>query len=171
MGDLLCTTTVVHDTHTALLQFPTLDGESSTCTQAFSPHTCGFIWGNYSFPTDNYYIILFLHTSIHQSVVCMHNNNYRINVCTCRHTQYGAMHVRVCSVYNYAEYSRTSIIRTPLCHLHCKSVQISEFVRISESHSVIYKVVINYSNRTHYSNRTYTWSQNTLIEQSVVLFG
>jgi len=40
-------------------------------------------------------------------------------------------------------YSRTSIIRTPLCHLHYKSVQISE------SHSVIYKVAINYSNRTH----------------------
>ena len=51
--------------------------------------------------------------------------------------------------YLDARYSRTSIIQTPLCHVHYKSVQISEFVRISESHSVIYKVVINYSNRTH----------------------
>ena len=38
---------------------------------------------------------------------------------------------------------------TPLYHLHHKSVQISELVRISEVHSLIYKVVINYPNRTH----------------------
>jgi len=68
-------------------------------------------------------------------------------------------------------YSRTSIIQTPLCYLYHKSVQINEFVRISEAHSLIYKVVIKYSNRTHYSNRTYTWSQNILIKQSVILFG
>ena len=29
-------------------------------------------------------------------------------------------------------YSRTSIIRTPVCHFNVKSVQINEFVRISE---------------------------------------
>ena len=29
-------------------------------------------------------------------------------------------------------YSRTSIIRTPVCHFNVKSVQISEFVWISE---------------------------------------
>ena len=29
-------------------------------------------------------------------------------------------------------YSRTSIIRTPVCHFNVNSVQISEFVRISE---------------------------------------
>ena len=29
-------------------------------------------------------------------------------------------------------YSRTSIIRTPVCHLNVKGVQINEFVRISE---------------------------------------
>ena len=46
-------------------------------------------------------------------------------------------------------YSRTSIIQTHLCHLYHKSVQISEFVRISEAHSLIYKVMIKYSNRTH----------------------
>ena len=34
------------------------------------------------------------------------------------------------------KYSRTSIIQTPLYHLHYKSVQISEFVRISEAHSL-----------------------------------
>ena len=29
-------------------------------------------------------------------------------------------------------YSRTSIIRTPVCHFNVKGVQINEFVRISE---------------------------------------
>ena len=38
--------------------------------------------------------------------------------------------------------SRTSIIQTPLCYFHHKSVQISE------AHSIIYKVTINYSNIT-----------------------
>ena len=41
------------------------------------------------------------------------------------------------------------------------------YVRISEAHSVIYKVI-------EYSGRTYTSQiecQNTLIEQSVILFG
>ena len=37
-------------------------------------------------------------------------------------------------------YSKTSIIRTPLCYLYHKSVQINEFVWISEAHSLIYKV-------------------------------
>ena len=31
-----------------------------------------------------------------------------------------------------AIYSRTSIIRTPVCHFNFKGVQINEFVRISE---------------------------------------
>ena len=38
-------------------------------------------------------------------------------------------------IYTYSYkyiYSRTSIIRTPLCHFNIKSVQISEFVRIGE---------------------------------------
>ena len=36
-------------------------------------------------------------------------------------------------IYIYIHiYSRTSIIRIPLCHFNVKSVQISEFVRISE---------------------------------------
>ena len=30
------------------------------------------------------------------------------------------------------KYSRTSIIRTPMCHFNVEGVQISEFVRISE---------------------------------------
>ena len=34
--------------------------------------------------------------------------------------------------YSVDKYSRTSIIRTPMCHFNVKSVQISEFVRISE---------------------------------------
>ena len=37
----------------------------------------------------------------------------------------------------YSMYSRTSIIQTPLCQLHHKSVQISEFVCINEAHSLI----------------------------------
>jgi len=49
----------------------------------------------------------------------------------------------------FSLYSRTSIIRTPLCHLYYKSVQISEFVWISEARSLIYKVVIKCFNRTH----------------------
>ena len=35
-------------------------------------------------------------------------------------------------IHTQYEYSRTSIIRTPLCHFNVKSVQISEFVQISE---------------------------------------
>ena len=50
-------------------------------------------------------------------------------------------------------YSRTSIIRTPLCHLNHKSVQISEFVQISEAHSLI---IQNYSNRTYTSSSKYS---------------
>ena len=46
----------------------------------------------------------------------------------------------------FSIYSRTSIIQMLLCQLHHKSVQISEFVRISEAHSLICKVVIKYSN-------------------------
>ena len=38
------------------------------------------------------------------------------------------MYVYVCMCM----YSRTSIIRTPLCHFHVKGVQISEFVQMSE---------------------------------------
>ena len=34
--------------------------------------------------------------------------------------------------YKLRMYSRTSIIRTPVCHFNVKGVQISEFVRISE---------------------------------------
>jgi len=40
-------------------------------------------------------------------------------------------------------------MRTPLYHLYHKSDQISEFVQISEARSLIYKVMIKYSNRTH----------------------
>ena len=47
---------------------------------------------------------------------------------------------------------------------HHKSVQISEFVRISEAQLLIYKIGIKHS------NRTFTYNQNTLTEQSVVLF-
>ena len=36
-----------------------------------------------------------------------------------------------CTVYIHM-YSRTSIIQTPVCHFNVKSVQINEFVRISE---------------------------------------
>jgi len=43
-----------------------------------------------------------------------------------------------------------------LCASSITSVQISEFVQISEAHSLIYKVMINYSNKTY----------TTLIEQS-----
>jgi len=61
---------------------------------------------------------------------------------------------------------------TPLYHFHHKSVQISEFVQISEAYSFICKVVINYSNRTYTTLIEHsTWSQSTLIEQSVMLFG
>ena len=42
-------------------------------------------------------------------------------------------------------YSRISTIQTPLCQVHHKSVKISEFVWISEAHSLIYTVVINYT--------------------------
>ena len=45
-------------------------------------------------------------------------------------------YVEFCHSYNNIlsgdRYSRTSIIRTPVCHFNVKSVQISEFVRISE---------------------------------------
>ena len=34
--------------------------------------------------------------------------------------------------YKIYIYSRTSIIRTPVCHLNVKGVQINEFVQISE---------------------------------------
>ena len=33
---------------------------------------------------------------------------------------------------NFIKYSRTSIIRTPVCHFNAKDVQINEFFRISE---------------------------------------
>ena len=65
-----------------------------------------------------------------------------------------------CSLLAIFKHSMTSIIRTPLCQFHQKSVQI--IVRIS---SLKYKVVIKYSNKTYttliehsfgvkYSNRT-----------------
>ena len=37
-----------------------------------------------------------------------------------------------------SKYSRTSIIWTPVCHFNVKSVQISEFVRISETSGKIH---------------------------------
>ena len=59
--------------------------------------------------------------------------------------------------YTRTLYSRTSIIRTPVCQLNHKSVQISEFVRINEAHTFIYRALLKYSNRTYtYSNRTFT---------------
>ena len=42
------------------------------------------------------------------------------------------------------EYSRTSIIRTPMCHFNVKSVQISEFVRISELSDKYTISLVNY---------------------------
>jgi len=61
---------------------------------------------------------------------------------------HGEKHNKLTAAHNYGKismlYSRTLITRTPLCHLHHKSVQVSEFVQISEVHSLIYKVVINY---------------------------
>ena len=35
-------------------------------------------------------------------------------------------------VFTVCMYSRTSIIRTPVCHFNVKGIGISEFVRISE---------------------------------------
>ena len=46
----------------------------------------------------------------------------------CTRTRFACMHAAAGS----NEYSRTSIIRTPVCHLNVKGVQINEFVRISE---------------------------------------
>ena len=47
-------------------------------------------------------------------------------------TDDGAIYVYVCM------YSRTSIIQTPVCHLNVKSVQINEFVWISELSDKMY---------------------------------
>ena len=38
-------------------------------------------------------------------------------------------------------YSRTLIIQTPVCHFNVKSVQINEFVRISELSDKIHYLV------------------------------
>ena len=46
-------------------------------------------------------------------------------------------------------YSRTSIIRTPLCHFNVKGVQINEFVWISE---ISDKIIILFSYLTIYNN-------------------
>ena len=37
-----------------------------------------------------------------------------------------------CYISIKIKYSRTSIIRTPMCHLNLKGVQIREFVRVGE---------------------------------------
>jgi len=61
----------------------------------------------------------------------------------------------------------TSTVHPPLfsnTFVPDKGVQFSKLVGLSETHSLIYKVV------TKYSNRTYTWSLNTLVGQSGVLF-
>jgi len=59
--------------------------------------------------------------------------------------------------FKYCKYTGFSIIRTPFFLKLGKSVQISEFVWITESHWFIYRTLCKYSNRTViYSNRTHT---------------
>ena len=48
----------------------------------------------------------------------------------CFHYHVVPLHCHTC--INSWQYSRTSIIQTPVCHYNAKGVQINEFVRISE---------------------------------------
>ena len=45
---------------------------------------------------------------------------------------------KILYLYKFLRYSGTSIIRTPMCQFNHKSVQITEFVQINESHSFIF---------------------------------
>ena len=73
-----------------------------TCNQALM--LVHLFQANHFCPCHNYYAILFLLTSTHQSVVCMHNNNnnYRVNSCTCRDIHYVSecvYCVQICNVW------------------------------------------------------------------------
>ena len=75
------------------------------------------------------YIYIYIHVAIRQDRTVTHSVVYALCLA-------GTSNYCLSSYMNRAktnnEYSRTSIIRTPVCHFNVKSVQINEFVRMSE---------------------------------------